>query len=303
MRSSLLGVLAVLGIAGFAGHSLAADVVAPEVPALIKDAYLELYVAYTFLDGDFLAEFEEEDDDFFAGGGAAYWSVPLSDVVSLQLDGTAEITENEGEDDETNYEHSIGAAAHLSYRDPTSHLIGVFGGVSHAAVGHEGGENADTTGWFIGGEGQLYRDQNTFYVQAGFFDGGDSSDDSANILADTFFIRGQFRHYFSENFRAALDAAYAVGQVDEEDNTDLIDWGAELEYKPDELPVSLFVTYEGLDLDQNPAEDDTLTEHVFKVGLRWNFDGTPIFDRDRLGAGLDTPRFGRWQGEAGGPLE
>ena len=292
MRASLFGILAVLGIAGFAGSSLAADVVAPE-PALINDGYLELFADYTFLGGNF----GSEDDDFFAGGAALRWNLPLSDMVSLQLDGNGELTENSGGDD-NDLEDTLGGAAHLSYRDPESWLLGIFGGAQYA----DDGDNGDVLGFFIGGEGQLYWDQNTFYLQAGYLDGGEN-DSNDNIFTSTFFARGQFRHYFTENVRAALGLGYADGRVDEEKNTEVIDWAAEVEWKPEDYPVTLFAAYEGMDMDQRPGESDHLDEHVIKLGLRYDFGSYSIFERDRLGAGLDTPRFGRWLGEANGPLE
>lgn len=158
------------------------------------------------------------------------------------------------------------------------------------------------TAFFVGGEGQLYLDQSTVYLQAGYLDGEKNGEDD-EIFTDTFFVRGQFRYYFAENVRAALGLAYADGRVDEEKNTEVVDWGAELEWKPEDFPVSLFAAYEGMDLDQRPGESDHLDEHVIKLGLRLDFGANSIFERDRLGAGLDTPRFGRWLGEANGPLE
>jgi hypothetical protein len=58
-----------------------------------------------------------------------------------------------------------------------------------------------------------------------------------------------------------------------------------------------------MDMDQRPGEGDHLDEHVIKLGFRYDFGANSIFERDRLGAGVDTPRFGRWLGEANGPLE
>jgi len=37
------------------------------------------------------------------------------------------------------------------------------------------------------------------------------------------------------------------------------------------------------------AFNDKLTEHVIKVGLRWDFDKVSIFERDRLGM-VSIPR-------------
>ncbi len=296
MRSSLLAILAFGGVVGLAGAASAADVTSEPEPVLLNDVYAEIFADYTWLSEDF----GTEDDKFFAGGAGAYWSIPLSDMVSLQLDGNGEITENDGEGGsfENDFEHSIGGAAHLSWRDPQTYLLGVFGGVSNVADG----DNGDTTAWFIGGEGQLYIDQATLYLQAGYFD-GEKNDFDDEILTNTWFVRGQLRYYFTENFRAALEGAYAVGRVDEEGDTDIYDWGVELEYKFDETPISVFAAYEGTFIDQTPGESDKLEEDIIKGGVRFDFGSNSIFDRDRRGAGLDTPRFGRWQGESGGPLE
>lgn len=294
MRSSLIALLAFGLVSGLATGASAADVTPEPEPVLLDDVYAEIFGNYTELGKDF----GTEDDKFWAGGAGIYWSIPLGDMVSLQLDGKSEITENEGGDDENDYEYSIVGAGHLSYRDPQSYLLGIFGGVANSAAG----DNGDTTGYFIGGEGQLYIDRATFYVQGGYFD-GEKNDLDDSILTDTYFVRGQLRYYLTDNFRGTLEGAYAVGRVDEEDDTDIYDWGVELEYRFDESPISLFASYEGTDMDQTPGESDKLSEDVYTVGLRLDFGASTVFDRDRLGAGLDTPRFGRWQGEAGGPLE
>ena len=67
--------------------------------------------------------------------------------------------------------------------------------------------------------------------------------------------------------------------------------------------MSVYLGYDGGFYDQRPGEDDHVVEHMVKVGARFDFGATPVFERDRLGAALDTPRFGRWLGMAGGPME
>ena len=283
---------AMLGVSAFG--AMAADPVAEA--GLISSGYADVFAAYSFLGGDF----GSEDDEFLSGGGAFRWSMPVGDAMSLQLDAAGEITENSGSN-EADYENSIGGALHLSYRDPSSHLFGIFGGVLNSGVG----DNGSVDGYFIGGEGQYYADMNTFYVQAGYLDGKTSNDDTDDdgVLGDAWFARGVWRHYFSEVTRLSLEGSYANGQVDEEPDTDVIGWGAELETAPADWPMSVYLGYEGSYYDQEPGESDTLDEHMIKIGARFDFGAGSVFERDRLGAGLDTPRFGRWLGIAGGPLE
>lgn len=285
--------IACLGFGGLAPVALAADVSEP-APTLLNSGYVELNASYTFLGDDF----GTEDEDFFAGGAALYWNLPLTDAASLQLDLLGEATDNMGENDESSYEGSGTAALHLSMRDPASYLLGVFGGGVMASTG----DNGDISAFFVGGEGQFYWDRTTFYGQAGFLDGGENGSDDP-ILNEAFFARLQVRHYLSDNTRLAAQVAYANGEVDEESNTDVFDWGAELEHKLDSFPLSVFAAYEGMHMDQNPGEDDRLTEHVAKIGFRYDFGASSIMERDRYGAALDLPRFGRWLGEASGPLE
>lgn len=266
----------------------------PVINSLINGGYAEIFGSFTGLSGDF----GSEDKDFLGAGGALKWNVPLSNAMSIQIDGVGDLSQNTNRSG-NNYQNSFTGGAHLSYREPNSHLFGIFAGGSRANVG----DNGHAVAAFVGGEGQIFLGNETLYFQAGYLNGESSSSSTDGVLSSAYFARAQLRHYFNDNFRAAIDLSYANGKVDEEPHTDVFGWSGELEYKIEKTPVSVFVAYNGTYMDQTPGEDDTLFEHVGIVGLRYSFDSNSLLKRDRLGAGLDMPRFGRWLGEAAGPLE
>ena len=117
MRSSFLAIAIGLSVAGFASNAFGADVTPEPEPVLLNDMYAEIFGSYTELGKDF----GTEDDKFWAGGAGIYWSIPLSDMVSLQLDGKGEVTENDGEDEGHTNESvlqtvGVGSLFHISRR-------------------------------------------------------------------------------------------------------------------------------------------------------------------------------------------
>jgi hypothetical protein len=285
-----IGFASLAALAVMSGASVAADL-APADPGLISDIWLEVNGGYTWLGKDFGGE----DDKFGFLGGAAKASLPLGTNFSMQLDAIGEATEHLGQDDESDYGGGITGALHLDWRDPSSHALGLFGGAS--AVDLNSNDNGHA--FFIGLEGQLYLGQNTLYLQGGYLDGEDSDDN--DVMAHSAFVHGGWNYYFSDDMRLATHASYANGKLDD-DKTHIVDWGVELEGRPDGWPVTLFAAYDGLYAKQN-NENDKLLDTTVKVGLRFDFGGPTIIDRDRRGAGMTLPNFNRWLGLTGGPME
>lgn len=237
-------------------------------------------------------------------------------MLAIQTDFYNEITEiafTSNSDDD--FSHSFDFGVHLSGRDPSRGLFGVFG-----AFGQGKGDNEDGRHnyWAVGGEAQLYTDMATFYVQAGYLDsdprqplndeGEPSQKDGLN---DAFFVRGVARWFMTPNSRLQGEVAYASGKQDtrvadqDSENTpydmDVIQWGVRYDTVVEGLPIigdtALFVGYRGTHFDTiccNENDTGRFTEHTIMAGYTYHFGGMTLLDFDRVGATLDLPTFGRW---------
>lgn len=281
--------------------SFAADYAAERIDsverALIYAGVIEAYGDYSLIggssgNGDSTFDGSGDQDNYFEVGASARINVPLGESFSAQLDLEAEhrlLDTN----DSGHYKASIVSGVHLSYRDPESHLLGVFGGLGH--VVYEDDDEADL--WFAGVEGQYYFDQVTLYSQIGYLDAKDDSDTDA--LHEAWFVRGVARHFLTDYSMIQADAAYVDGKQDSGSGYDMygISWGLRLEHQYMSMPVSAFVAYEG-----NYFNNDTcgggdcgeFVEHAFLVGAKFSFGAKDLKQNDRSGATLDLPNFGRW---------
>ena len=59
--------------------------------------------------------------------------------------------------------------------------------------------------------------------------------------------------------------------------------GLGFEYQPSAVPFSIQGSYAHADASNSSAESDTV-----RLGLRWNFDGGSLIERDRTGATLNN---------------
>jgi len=155
---------------------------------------------------------DTEDSDGGRGHGALSLSMPLGCMFGLQLDGTAGVLDNE---------ETGGAAAHLFMRDPSSHLIGVYG--EYSAV------DSNDIGRF-GAEGELYLSSLTFSALAGYEDSDQTSSD--------FFGMGQVAYYITDNFQINGGVAHFL-------NVTAGTFGAEWQPSGHGLPIPMSLFVEG----------------------------------------------------------
>jgi len=176
--------------------------------------------------------------------------------LGAQLDGA--VTDPEGGD------AAFGATAHLNTRMGEG-LIGGFVGV----------EDSDgLTVWGAGVEGQANLSPATsLYGQAGY---GNADDLDADIWA----VRGEVRHFITDNLRLTGSLGYAA--VDAGSTVDTWNAGVEAEYQFAATPFSVVVGWDHFDSDDLNSNGDTL-----RVGFRYTFGGT-LKDRDRSGASLGS---------------
>jgi hypothetical protein len=121
-------------------------------------------------------------------GGAAF-SVPLGDRFGFQADLTV---------NHALHNTSIGGAAHLFTREPSSYLLGAYGGI--ADVG------AAKLAW-VGGEGEIYAGNVSVELLGGYMNvkpNGKNHQNKGFAVAD-------FGYYATDNFRLTLGASSIAG--------------------------------------------------------------------------------------------
>jgi hypothetical protein len=247
------------------------------------------------------------DVDRFNGwalGGAGRGNYWLAPNMSVQLDAQAEGTsykENSGTFRENFSNHSYLIGGHFNWRDSQRGLLGFFAGAGDAG----GGFTQAQRHVVVGGEGQVYWNQFTLYVQGGY----DTIVGTAFTEPHAWFVRGTGRYFLTQNTMLEGTVLYARGEL--EFNAPFLNpgaspsqdfqtwlWEAKLEHRFASTPFSLFAKYRGsqtkydtITTFSSPAETFTfeqkITDHRVLVGLRLFMGQDSLFSNDRNGATLD----------------
>ncbi len=278
---------------------------------LVVSGTVEQWSGYTFVN----ARSDLDDAEYLSSGITGKLSLPLGDLLSLQMDGDFQYTSNSFEDtrQDDEFYHSWQMGGHFSLRDPEFGLIGVFGAVgAGTATDVSGPDIPSNTGYVVGGEAQLYWNQLTLYVQSGFIDG--TADDqpgssSTDAVHDILYGRGVLRWFLSGESRLQLEASYASGSQDagSDINVDIVEWWVRYDTVLHELPVigdtPVFIAYRGAHFETDeidaPAE---YWENTVMVGTSFKFGASNLREFDLVGATLDLPGFARWIA-SGQPLD
>jgi hypothetical protein len=273
-----------------AGSALAA-------PAPVS-GFVGVNVGATFTDFDVNSPNYGVSSTAFVFGGQSAVNAWLSNDMSVQLDLQAESTtgidwRKNGYCPTCSEDGRTGGifGAHLSWRDPQSHLIGVFGGFS-------GQSNLDYDGnmshVILGVEGQYYSGPITLYGQVGYKPLMSDSDEYEP--KGLWFLRGVGRYFCDPNDKLQADLSYAGSDINGLNNGDVRYWnfGLSWEHRYDNSPFSTTVAYSGMWADSGiPGPDNSAQENVLSVGFKINFGDTSLQQADREGATLDMPNFGR----------
>lgn len=240
------------------------------------------------------------DNTTFANGGEGRLSLPLGSNLSIQNDFKYEYNSYALESAASNPDfagprYSYSGAAHLSWRDPSRGLFGIFGGMGSSNYGSFGGTlSADAA--FVGGEAQVYLDNITLYAQAGYVD-YDTLDSFP--MTDGFFVRGVFRWFLENGSRLQLEGSYfdhsfsapAAAQLTNTEG-EIFTVGARYDFDVD-LPIAgntpLFIGYRGT-FREDCLEAFDVDDHTIMIGTSYSFSGYRK-TVDRQGATLDTPHF------------
>ena len=251
--------------------------------------YIGFYAGASWADAfDNIATSCEPSDTASVTGAVGAANLWLADRMSLQVTAQTErasafqlgpVCGQEG----SRAGHVIGA--HLAWRDPSSHSLGVF---AAATKSNNWYIDSTHTGALGGLEAQRYFGSTTLYGQVGF--GGQSSDPDF-MLDDYWFARGVVRHFINPNHRISGEVSFAAGTDDTDgESLEIWGWGVGLERRHEGTPFSGSLEYAG---DLISGFRGTSVQHSFLFGLKIHFGTQTLLYDDRYGATFDLPRFYR----------
>ena len=233
------------------------------------------------------------DDIVFANGGEGRLSFPVGNTLSIQNDFKYEYNEyaieSPASNDVDGPRYSYQFAAHVSHRDPSTFLIGAFGGVGGSNIGTPFGAGTQDN-LFAGGEFQFYLNNFTLYGQAGYVE----TNNVGVGLDDGFFARGVLRYFPTADSRLQLEGTYINMDYVSAFSGDVDAFIVKARYDMTvDLPLMgstpLWVGYRGTFRD-NCLDRRDLDDHTFMIGTSYSFSGD-MLTIDRQGATLDTPDF------------
>lgn len=296
MRKILSAGVAAAALAMVVGTAQAADY-EQAIQQLVVSGKVESWVGVS-VDTDTQDGNNVDEGAYGATGGNVALSIPVATNLSIQMDALWERSFDAlgGTLGSNRYSDNFQAVAHISWRDPSTFLIGAFGGFGQARM-----ESQDSVDYaFVGGEAQFYLADWTLYGQGGFITVTDGDDDwFGNTDRDDGAIFGRLaaRWFIDDVSRLQLEGVYANGDVDDGRNMDVFEWGVRYD-RVVALPVvgdsQIFVGYRGNSFDKNGNDPGSFLEHTFMVGTSIHFGGNSMREFDRIGATLDAPNVGRW---------
>jgi len=279
---SIRYVVPMLAIGTLCTPALAAD-----PPSLIVDeavyyphpftGYVQLFFGLDAGQEDGTYDITESWDESWAGsavGASGALAYAFSPDFTVQGDAwiSGWFGETEGNDSETgdySYDYDniyAGVAGHSSWRPDPGVLLGIMGSVG----------SADDWGTFgtLAVEGVVGNETWRAYGQAGVTVAlaGDAADYSAMDL----YVRGVLAYYLTPNLSISGNAGVSSYSDDTDGGTSEtgVTWGARLEYKPEDWPVTVFAAYQGWGWSgSDDYADWDGTEHALVVGLRLPFAG------------------------------
>ncbi|MPZ36750.1 MAG: hypothetical protein GEU95_01590 [Rhizobiales bacterium] len=245
---------------------------------------------------------EAFDFDGWVLGGAGrgnYWINPSMSVqLDVQAEGTSYKLDNGGPFSSNFSNHSYLIGGHINWRNSQSGLLGLFAGAGDAGGGFREAQRHIV----VGGEGQLYWNQLTLYLQGGY-DTVLGTPANVHVNAHAWFVRGTGRYFFTPNTLLEGTVLYANGEVEYESfipasgSTNGFEtwlWEAKLEHRFATTPFSLFAKYRGSDTKFDPisfgggdSDELKITDHRVLVGLKLFMGQDTLRSNDRDGATLD----------------
>lgn len=302
----LLGVAVAVALASGA-HAADVDAVAPTKAAPLArspvSSYLEIALGTTSESGaqtfpfGFSNDFSTRGWTFLGAGRVNMWMAPN---VSTQFDVWGSST-SWGQSDffgpafnTTNF----AMGGHVSVREPTSFLFGVFGAA---------GSTSPARYALVGLEGQVYLGNLTLYGQGGYEStlGHDGFVGTGFFPshASAWFARGVVRYYPLPNWRFEGVVGYArpiidfspiFGFTNPSITDDFWEWRVKTEVMIPQSQVSVFLAYQGvqnrLDIPLGGGSGSEVikaTNHTFLIGARFYIGELTLLANDRTGTTLE----------------
>jgi hypothetical protein len=273
----------------------AADVAGNENLGLVLSGQLESWNGYSFYGNESGDTEYSEDTGQFVSSISGRLSIPLGTSFALQADGEVEYSSNElfGSEQDDLFQSSYLLGGHMSWRDPSAGLLGGFAAFGDGDHDNDSTPHADF--FAAGGEAQLYLDNMTLYLQAGYLD----SDKDDDFIRDAGFARGVLRWFFTPDNRLQAELSYVDGTSDSDGaDTTVLEWAVRYDTILPNLPVlgdtNVFIGYRGSDFDKKGSDPGGFTDHTVLLGIAHNFGANSVQEMDRTGVTLDLPNFGRW---------
>ncbi len=265
-----------------------------EETSLLKGDF-EVTLGKTWLDGE-LGGTPDELDTY---SGELQLGMDIGDHYFAQFDLLGEKT-----DARDGYQHGYAFAGHLMRRNSDAGGLGVFGGT--LTTDQDNGTTDTSNRYFFGLEGQVYRQNATFFGQVGYLDGtGGSDDDGEDSIREAVFARGGVQYFLNEDLMIEAEVSGAFGKMDDDapplEDAEVIAWGVKAEKRLTNY-LSGAIGYQGAEYFQD-EENDRLNEHVAYLSFTVLFDQDTLQARSRKSTSLDTPQILRWSAQTGGPLE
>ena len=233
-----------------------AAMAAPSVAVAQATGHVDLGYVNTSVDQ---GGFDQDVDTLVLGGSAAFDLGGLG----LQLDGRIGNAEPDTGDDLDFW--SVGG--HL-FKRSNAWLIGGYVG-----FGNIESTGADVDEWTVALEGQHYMERTTI-------DGALSYSEAEDANIESTAIDLGVRHFLNDNFAIGGNLGFANLESTGTD-ADSTTFGVEAEWQMESHPISIFAGYQHSEVDDADIDADSLG-----VGVRYNFGGRSLIDRDRSGAGL-----------------
>jgi hypothetical protein len=259
-----------------------------------------LYLGYLGYDPDNVDI--DAPDQGIVGGRFAY-AHPLTETFSAQFDLLGEVNFTGSPDDDNDL--TLGdymAAVHIDSRDPSSYLLGAFGGGGQS---FDNGDNGDPIPyWFAGAEAQIYHGNGTLGAQIGYLD---SDDNYLESIYDAVFARLAASVYFGERTKLTGELSYLHGSrpnviADSGGIVDIAGWGMQFDHQIADSPFHLMLAYDGFDFNTT-EESDAPWVHEARIGVTVLFGSSDLMDNDRRAAGADLPPINRWISTSANEIE
>ncbi len=221
-------------------------------------------------------------------------SIPIYAGFTGQLDARYESYDSDsdavsGEDDMPESLTNLGV--HLSYRDPSTFLVGLFYGYGMVPLVDN---PPDYEVNYYGIEGQYYLENVTLYGQYAMVDSTQDDPSEVEGYHDGWLVRVAVRWFPSDDTRLGAEMSYGETDtyVDSSDPGEFRAWGINGRTRiAASVPLYLTGDYRNGMFDATEGEDDGMNESVFMLGISYQFGPGTLKSNDRRGATLDLPVF------------